>query len=167
MGEKCRQCPNGSDAEWYRFLCFIWDVRKARQFVAGRKVSGVTSKESLKKYGLPVDGPPKEQVDEQGRKFFTISLMMYINEAHLTHIPEDKLSEPILIAPLVVKGERSTMIIDGTHRATRLAREGKPVLCVTLTDAESLACLELCDSDRKQFKVFPRVKAAKLKQAVA
>jgi hypothetical protein len=155
----CSQCPNGTK-EWYHFLCFEWDVEKARKFVA-RKPSGVVRKETLEKYGLPVDGPPQEKVDEQDRRYFTIGLM-YVNEEHLTHIPDEKLSEPILVAPLIVKGERFMLIIDGAHRATKLARQNKTVHAVTLKDAESLACLNIGTHDRKQLKVFPRIKAAVL-----
>lgn len=162
----CRQCPNGSDGEWYRFLVFEWDVKKARKFVAqSAHKQGVVALETLKKYGLPIE-KQVEKVDEQGRKYFTVSLFG-INEEHLSHIPEEKLYEPILVAPLLMKGIRSTIIIDGSHRAVRLAREDKPVIGVSLSDAESLACLNIGEHDRKHFKVFPRIKPAKLNERAA
>jgi len=158
MGE-CRQCPNGSEKEWYKFICFVWDVKKARKFVEGRE-RHVVSVESLRKFGLPVDGEPQWQVDENGRKFKSLSVLCYVNEEHLAHIPTEKLEEPILLAPLLCSGDRSMLLIDGTHRATILARQGKDVPCVVLTDAESLACMDIGPADRKKFKVFPNVKPA-------
>jgi hypothetical protein len=163
MGE-CRQCPNGSTGEWYRFVCFEWDVKKARQFASGHE-EHIVSTESLRKMGLPVDGEPQWQTDENGRKFKTISALAYVSEEHLKHIPAEKLLEPVLLAPLLCGNDRSMLLIDGRHRATILARQGKEVRCLVLTDAESLACMNIGPADRKKFKVFSKVKPALLKGA--
>jgi hypothetical protein len=59
----------------------------------------------------------------------------HVDERHLGHIPLDRLSEPVLLAP--VPDGRGHVMIDGSHRATIRMRAGIPVDGYLLTDIEN------------------------------
>jgi hypothetical protein len=59
----------------------------------------------------------------------------HIDEGHLGHIPLDRLSEPVLLAP--IPEGRGHVMIDGSHRATIRMRAGMPVDGYLLTDIEN------------------------------
>jgi len=80
----------------------------------------------------------------------------HVDERHLGHIPLDRLSEPVLLAP--VPDGRGHVMIDGSHRATIRVRAGMPVDGYLLTDIENalaigtvpLAMLRVADELRRQ-----------------
>lgn len=149
MSESCINCPSPTwdGSEFYQFIVGTFDVRKARKIVAdGREVSGELTRENLKALMLPVDSPDDTwKVDESGRKYKTLQVGVAVNEKHLTHIPEEKLSEPVILIPFRIWSRRdkkdavSHVLIDGSHRAVRLCREGKPVMAYVLTEKEALS----------------------------
>jgi len=59
----------------------------------------------------------------------------HVDEQHLGHIPLDRLSEPVLLAP--VPEGRGHVMIDGSHRATIRVRAGMPVDGYLLSDIEN------------------------------
>jgi len=58
-----------------------------------------------------------------------------VDEAHLVHIPADRLQEPVLLAP--VPDGQGQVMVDGSHRATVRVRAGLPVHANVLTEGES------------------------------
>jgi hypothetical protein len=58
-----------------------------------------------------------------------------VDEAHLAHIPADRLQEPVLLAP--VPDGQGRVMVDGSHRATVRTRAGLPVHAHLLTKGES------------------------------
>jgi len=156
--KECRQCPNGKNYEHYSFFAYEWDVKKAREITAGRQPDRMATPDEIRKYGLQVDPPRK---DENGATYISL---FYTNDEHLAHIPEEKLREPILFAPIIVGGTTSYVLIDGSHRAVRLAREGKNVPAIVLTPQESLDSFILrkfTPADRRRMKLFPKMKQSK------
>ncbi len=137
-------------------LLYTWDVQKAKQLVAGREATQHVGPEQLKKYGLQVE---KSEPDESG--WTTISMFGH-SEEHLSHIPVEKLSEPIIFAPLIQKETKeiikSYVLIDGTHRAIIHARKGEDTPCIVLSEQESLDCMTLTAREQKQFNLFPGLK---------
>ena len=59
----------------------------------------------------------------------------HVHEPHLSHIPLDRLSEPVLLAP--IPDGRGHVMIDGSHRATTRVRAGMPVEGYLLTAIEN------------------------------
>jgi len=160
---KCRQCPNGTKYEHYSFLGgYEWDVLKAREITAGRKADRQVTPDELRKYGLQID-PPK--VGPNGERYIS---MMFHSDEHLAHIPEEKLAEPIIFAPIIVGDSTSYILIDGNHRAVRLAREGKVVPAIILTPQESFDCfvMKFTPKDRRRMKLFPGLRTKKKVQHV-
>lgn len=141
----CGQCPQpDSDGEWYRFLVARFDVRKAREIVKKEREVYDLTEENLKVLVLPLK-PPVWETDAEGRKTMNIHMGAGICEEHLAHIPDDKLDEPCIIIPYRVWSRREKndlamhIIIDGSHRAVRLFREGKAVRAYLLTEKEALS----------------------------
>ena len=64
-----------------------------------------------------------------------------VDEAHLAHIPGEKLDEPLLLAP--VPDGQGHALIDGSHRATLRLRAGLVVQAVLLTPVESMLAIEV------------------------
>jgi len=58
-----------------------------------------------------------------------------VDEAHLVHIPADRLQEPVLLAP--VPDGQGQVMVDGSHRATVRVRAGLSVYAHLLTEGES------------------------------
>lgn len=59
----------------------------------------------------------------------------HVDEQHLTHIPVDRLGEPVLLAP--VPDGQGHVMIDGSYRATARIRDGLTVEALLLTPIES------------------------------
>jgi hypothetical protein len=53
-----------------------------------------------------------------------------VDEAHLVHIPADRLQEPVLLAP--VPDGQGHVMVDGSHRATVRVRAGLTVQATCL-----------------------------------
>lgn len=141
--ETCPQCQ--VKEQWFQLDGLRWDVTKARRFTQGR-ATYVATPEQLILLGLPL-------LAQRVHPF-----QITINESHLLHIPEEKLREPILIAPLQMSGSTKYQIIDGAHRSVRLARSGQTVTAVLLTARESLSCMVGLDRDtRRQWAIFPGI----------
>lgn len=155
--KKCENCPTADwdGAEFYRWMLAIFDVKKARAIVQEREPDGELSPAHMKAMGLPLEAPSNGwKVDEQGRRYKTVGMGTYINEDHLSHIPKDKLNEPVIIAPFRVWSRRekndvmSHILIDGSHRAIRLYRSGRPVYAYMLTEQEAV---NICTNREKQW----------------
>jgi hypothetical protein len=65
----------------------------------------------------------------------------HIDEAHLAHLPVDRLEEPVLLAP--VPDGQGHVLIDGAHRATRRIRSGLSVHGFLLSPVESAMAIEV------------------------
>lgn len=157
MNKKCEHCPESDwdGREFYRFMVAVFDVKKARDLVKDRQPDGVLTPTNMRALGLPLEPPSNEwKIDEQGRKYQTLHMGIYINEAHLTHIPEEKLNEPVILIQFRVWSNREKndvvthVLIDGSHRAVRLYREGKPVHAYMLTEQEAVS---ICTNREKRW----------------
>lgn len=58
-----------------------------------------------------------------------------IDEAHVQHVPDARLEEPVLLAPAPDGGGQ--VLVDGSHRAAALIRAGRDVTGYMLAEAES------------------------------
>jgi hypothetical protein len=64
-----------------------------------------------------------------------------IHEEHLSHIPPERLHEPVLVAP--VPDGQGHVLVDGSHRATALIRAREPVHGFVLTPIESALAIDI------------------------
>ena len=142
----CSNCPSPDhNGEWYHFLAWNFDAQKARTLITpDREVFELTEK-SLRALMLPLDPPEGWKVGADGKRYMTMNCGAGINEKHLAHIPEDKLDEPCIILPFRSWSKREKndiathIMIDGSHRAVRLFREGKKVTTYVLTEQEAVS----------------------------
>lgn len=135
----CDNCPRPTDkGEWYNFIAAVFDVKRAREIVAdGREAHDLTPA-NLKALMLPIEPP---QTNTNGS--FTLHMGCGISERHLSHLPESCLTEPCILLPYRIWSKREKndvsihIMIDGSHRAVRLHREGRPVQAYMLTEKEA------------------------------
>jgi hypothetical protein len=95
---------------------WTWDIRCARALASRRQAAGRLTL-----------SPDEVHVWLQSHR--------HVDEQHLGHIPLDRLSEPVLLAP--VPDGRGHVMIDGSHRATIRMRAGMPVDGYLLTAIEN------------------------------
>lgn len=132
----CPQCPDGSPELFCLLGDILWDIRTARLLAADQSSEmGYVSRADLEAIGI------RAQADQPGG-----SMRLEIRsicEDHLAHIPESSLSEPILIAPIMFKGQLQHLLIDGAHRAAIQIRRGServPAIMLTLEQSRR-ACI--------------------------
>jgi len=65
----------------------------------------------------------------------------HVREAHLVHIPAERLDEPVLLAPVPDGGGQ--ILVDGAHRATWRLRNGLDVFGFLLTSVESTLAISV------------------------
>jgi hypothetical protein len=101
---------------------WTWDVACGRALVAGRPAS-------------------ERLMLEPGEVAAWLANHGQVDETHLTHLPNNRLGQPVLLAP--VPDGQGQVLIDGAHRATVRARTGLPVEALLLTPVESALAIEV------------------------